>query len=141
MAELISVEARENFRVWAVYDDGVSGWFDMAPVIPEGSFFEDLVDPILFAQVRIDPDWNTIEWPNGADIAPETLREEVERSSNAQKLLVVRMWGQLLGNEPNYIPGVDLNMLKWVAGEVQTTATIAVAEEETGAGISYASAA
>jgi hypothetical protein len=40
-----------------------------------GVVFEPLKDINLFHQVRINPETNTIEWPNGADFAPEFLYE------------------------------------------------------------------
>jgi hypothetical protein len=38
-----------------------------------------LLDPVLFAQVAIDPVWHTVVWPNGADLAPEFLYDPDKR--------------------------------------------------------------
>jgi hypothetical protein len=35
--------------------------------------FEPLRDPVYFARVELDAELGTISWPNGADVAPETL--------------------------------------------------------------------
>jgi len=40
-----------------------------------GPVFEPLRDPAFFRQVRVNEETNTIEWPNGADFAPEFLYE------------------------------------------------------------------
>ena len=46
-----------------------------------GPVFEPLrADPKLFRAVRIYPQGETIYWPNGADIAPETLYEDSHQS-------------------------------------------------------------
>lgn len=40
-----------------------------------GEVFAPLKDMALFKKVAVNPDTNTIEWPNGADFAPEFLFE------------------------------------------------------------------
>lgn len=35
-------------------------------------------DPALFQQFSVHPDFHTLTWPNGADIAPEFLHEKVQ---------------------------------------------------------------
>lgn len=40
-----------------------------------GEVFEPLKGVELFKQVVVNPDTKTIEWPNGADFAPEFLYE------------------------------------------------------------------
>jgi hypothetical protein len=58
------------------FDDGCVGELDLAPTFERlgGEFFTPLAeDDELFGQVRVDPEGQTIEWPNGADLAPEVL--------------------------------------------------------------------
>lgn len=40
-----------------------------------GEVFEPLKDLELFKRVAVNDETNTIEWPNGADFAPEYLYE------------------------------------------------------------------
>ncbi len=40
-----------------------------------GEVFEPLRDPHFFEQVKVDEETGTVEWPNGADFAPEFLYE------------------------------------------------------------------
>jgi hypothetical protein len=76
------------------FDDGVVQTIDFWPIL-YGYLFEPLRDPTFFAQVRIDPDFHTLVWPNDADFDPATLRhwpeylpyllEKVERAKNKQQ--------------------------------------------------------
>ena len=75
MEELIAVvEVRHvrDYVVWLKFSDGTSGEVDLAGQL-RGRVFEPLIDVGYFAQVRVDPEVQTIAWPNGADLAPEFL--------------------------------------------------------------------
>ncbi len=42
-----------------------------------GPVFEPLRDPAVFRQFQVHPEFHTLVWPNGADFAPEFLRDHV----------------------------------------------------------------
>jgi hypothetical protein len=70
------VEVLHDFVLGVTFDDGTVGEVDLLPHL-WGPVFEPLRDdPELFAQVHVDEEEGTIVWPNGADIAPETLYRE-----------------------------------------------------------------
>ena len=73
------VEARivADYRIYVRFDDGVSGEVDVSRLIRFRGVFAPLLSPERFAEFRVNADSGTIEWPNGADIAPETLYEAV----------------------------------------------------------------
>lgn len=54
------------------FSDGVTKRVDLAPLM-RGPIFEPLRDPAYFAQVELDEDFGAVQWPNGADLAPEAL--------------------------------------------------------------------
>lgn len=69
---VVEVEVVGEHRLRVVFDDGLSGEIDASNWTWRG-VFEPLRDPAYFARVRLDRQLGTIGWPNGADVAPETL--------------------------------------------------------------------
>jgi Protein of unknown function (DUF2442) len=57
-----------------VFNDGTSGIADLRPLLT-GPVFEPLRDPAFFARAGLDHVCGTVTWPNGADFAPEALRD------------------------------------------------------------------
>lgn len=70
----------ESFEIVAPYtlrirfDDHTEQTIDFSPVLA-GELFGALNDLTIFNQVRIDPEVNTLVWPNGADFDPATLHD------------------------------------------------------------------
>jgi len=62
--------------VWLRFRDGTTGEIDLASAL-EGPIFEPLRDPQVFKQFEIHPEFHTLVWPNGADIAPEFLHDNI----------------------------------------------------------------
>jgi Protein of unknown function (DUF2442) len=79
------VEARVvgGHRVFLRFDDGVAGEVDLARLITFDGVFAPLRAADRFAEVRVNPEAGTIEWPNGADIAPETLYDAVREGAGS----------------------------------------------------------
>ena len=69
---VVNVEVVGEHRLRLAFDDGLSGEIDASNWAWHG-VFEPLRDPSYFARVEVDRQLGTITWPNGADIAPETL--------------------------------------------------------------------
>ncbi len=56
------------------FNDGAERRVNLLPVLT-GSVFLPLRDPGFFSRVSLDPVAGTVVWPNGADFAPDYLRQ------------------------------------------------------------------
>lgn len=63
-------EYRGGYRIHVTFNDGKSGTVDFAAWL-DGPMFELLKDTEYFQQFVLEG--GTVSWPNGADIASETL--------------------------------------------------------------------
>ncbi len=55
-----------------VFDDGSERRVELEGEL-WGEVFKPLRDPAFFRQAAVDPETGTVQWPNGADFAPEFL--------------------------------------------------------------------
>ena len=78
MLHILSARGVRDHVLWLRFSDGAEGEVDLATEL-DGPVFEPLRDPRFFAQVQVDPEIRTVTWPNGADFAPEFLRELLRR--------------------------------------------------------------
>jgi hypothetical protein len=65
-----AVQYVDDYKLRLTFNNGVTGVVDLQPEL-YGEIFEPLQDKALFQQVYLTG--RTIEWPNGADFAPEFL--------------------------------------------------------------------
>ncbi|MEX2534799.1 MAG: DUF2442 domain-containing protein [Trueperaceae bacterium] len=77
---VISAEYRGEFKIRLTFNDGMDAVVDFADWL-EGPIFEAVRDPGLFRRFFVEA--GTIVWPNGADIAPETLYDRAKSSAAA----------------------------------------------------------
>lgn len=69
-----SVEPLEGYSLRLEFSDGSVRDADLSAEL-HGEVFEPLRDPLFFRKVAVNAETGTIEWPNGADFAPEFLHE------------------------------------------------------------------
>jgi hypothetical protein len=81
--KVVEVRPLKGYRLWLRFDDGVAGTVDLSAEL-WGPMFEPLKDAEFFAQAAIDPELETITWPNGADMAPEFLYQAVQQGAAAE---------------------------------------------------------
>ena len=77
MLHVKSVKYISDFKLWLSFDDGSSGEVDLKNSLI-GPVFEPLKDINVFSKVSVDPELETVVWPNGADLAPEFLKERIQ---------------------------------------------------------------
>ena len=67
----------KDYELRLTFNDGSVKILDLENEL-YGEIFEPLKAIELFRQVYVNPDTGTIEWPNGADFAPEFLYQAGE---------------------------------------------------------------
>jgi hypothetical protein len=77
--EVVRIEPRSDRSYLIVFDDGTSAVIDFSEYLDKGPVFVPLKNPAFFSQARVEG--GTIAWPNGADIAPETLYEKCRQAA------------------------------------------------------------
>jgi len=75
--DVIAAEAREGFRVWVRFENGIEGEVDLSELAGQGVFKRWTENPAEFGEVSVDPDSGTLTWPGGLDVAPDRLYSEV----------------------------------------------------------------
>lgn len=72
MLRIIDVDYIQDYQLLITFNDGSRKRVDLKPYLI-GEVFGELLDPNKFIQYGLTP--VTIEWVNGADLAPEFLYE------------------------------------------------------------------
>jgi hypothetical protein len=78
---VVKAEFLRDRQIHLTFSDGLAGAVDFSEWF-HGPIFAPLVDPILFKRFYLDG--GTVAWPNGADVAPETLYERVRSQAQVQ---------------------------------------------------------
>jgi hypothetical protein len=68
-----AVKPLKDYKLLLTFENGEERVFDLRPYLNVGIFAE-LKQPGRFEAVRVS--FDTVEWPNGADICPELLYEQ-----------------------------------------------------------------
>jgi Protein of unknown function (DUF2442) len=80
LPNVVRAEHRGGHSILLTFNDGLERVVDFSRWI-RGPIFEPLQDPEYFRRFFIEG--GTVVWPNGADIAPETLYEQAKSSEAA----------------------------------------------------------
>lgn len=74
LLHVTAVECLAPFRLRVSFDDGCVKVVDLSGEL-WGEVFEPLQDPDFFRRAFVNPETGTVQWPNGADLAPTFLHE------------------------------------------------------------------
>ena len=77
---VVRAEPRTGFEIHLTFNDGLEATVDFSPWL-DGPIFEPLKDPGYFRRFFLEG--GTVTWPNGADVAPETLYERAKANAAA----------------------------------------------------------
>jgi hypothetical protein len=80
---LLEATALDGHAAHVRFADGTVADVDLGYLLDYGGVFEPLRDPTYFASLKADIEAGTIVWPNGADIAPETLYAHAQKRATA----------------------------------------------------------
>lgn len=75
--DVIDARYVRGYVLWLRFRDGTEGEIDLEPELV-GPVFEPLRNLETFRSFRVHPDFCTLMWPNGADLAPEFLHDNVQ---------------------------------------------------------------
>ncbi|MEG4275551.1 MULTISPECIES: DUF2442 domain-containing protein [unclassified Microcoleus] len=73
LKDITSVQPLENYQLHLKFEDNQEGVVDISQLIEFTGIFAPLQDLTYFNQVKLNPEWGTIYWENGADLDPDVL--------------------------------------------------------------------
>ena len=73
LKDISSVQPLENYQLHLKFEDNQEGVVDISQLIEFTGIFAPLQDLTYFKKVKLNPEWGTIYWENGADLDPDVL--------------------------------------------------------------------
>ncbi len=78
MHKILSATVAGEYVVKMRFSDGLSGNYDMRPLVDAGGVFSALRDPSVFERVQIGEGGRYIEWPSEIDLCADALWRAVQ---------------------------------------------------------------
>ena len=84
LTNVIRVEPRGGHRLFFQFSDGTEGERDFSQMVrSDGPMIQPLKDPLYLARVFLDLGAPT--WPNGFDLAPDALYEDMRQAGQLSR--------------------------------------------------------
>lgn len=80
LPQVVRADYQGGYRIHLAFSDGLEATLDFEEWL-DGPIFDPLKDETYFRRFFVDG--GTVAWPNGADIAPETLHEHAAKGAAA----------------------------------------------------------
>jgi len=74
---VIAAKHVSGYIIHLTFRDGTAGEIDLSAELT-GPVFEPLREAEAFKRFSVHPEFHTLVWPNGADLAPEFLYENLK---------------------------------------------------------------
>jgi hypothetical protein len=81
--ELISAHHVYGTLIYVKFNNNDEGIIDLRPILI-GNIFDEIYNNKIFEKFIVNSESGTIEWPNGADIAPEVLHSSLLSKKNSK---------------------------------------------------------
>ncbi len=87
LKDIIEVQPQKNYQLYLKFEDGKEGIIDISSLVEFIGIFEPLNNLDYFKNVKLNPEWGTIHWENGADLDPDVLYSIITGESiNCEKI-------------------------------------------------------
>ncbi len=88
MIKVTKIEWLSDFQLRFAFNDETAGDYDFAGLVAEqGPMVEPLKDPVYFKRVFLEDGAPT--WPNGFDLSPSWLQQEIETKGKLKRKAAV----------------------------------------------------
>jgi hypothetical protein len=77
---VVHFEIVNDYTIQIMFEDETEQIINFEPIL-SGPVFGPLKDKSLFDKVKLEKNFGTLEWPNGADISPEVLYDWPEHEA------------------------------------------------------------
>jgi len=76
MHDLVEAKYIDGYTLELLFENGRKSMYDFSPYLKKGGVFGKLSDSAYFKRFHVNRELGVLCWPDGLDIAPETLYHE-----------------------------------------------------------------